>query len=240
MLSRIQRSAASWSRSAQVVVETVAEVAELESAENTDPVGDVDHHHVAVRRQPRPVVELKLTRAEHECPAGNPHHHRQRGGGVRRPHRQVRHASSRTLGSSRPPPTNDLLCGGSGPCSTGIADPVPRLQGRGRQKPAFADGLLGVGDPAPDADAALCRAAQIARIRVHDGGMFGNNCHARIVVCEAGQAHDLQRGYADRHQHHVEQRRWPRPRPRNGDRRRIRRTAHRGGRAVPRRRSQHA
>src|ERR1700752_4261076 len=27
----------------------------------------------------------------------------------------VRHASSRTFGSSRPPPTNDLLCGGAGP-----------------------------------------------------------------------------------------------------------------------------
>ena len=46
--------------------------------------------------------------------------------------------------------------------------------------------------------------------------------------------HDLQRGYADRHEHHVEQRRRPRTRPRNGDRRRLRRSAHRGGRAVAR------
>ena len=66
-----------------------------------------------------------------------------------------------------------------------IPYPRPRLQGRGRQKPPFADGLLGVRDTAPDADAALGRAAQIPRIRVHDGGMSGNNCHTRIVVCKA-------------------------------------------------------
>ena len=63
----------------KVVVESIAEVAELEAAENADAVGDVDDHDVAVRRQPRPVVQLKLTRAVDERAAGNPHHHRQRG-----------------------------------------------------------------------------------------------------------------------------------------------------------------
>ena len=62
----------------EVVVESVAEIAELESAENAYPVGDVDDHDVPVRRQPRPVVQLKLTRAEHERTAGDPDHHRQR------------------------------------------------------------------------------------------------------------------------------------------------------------------
>ena len=72
----------------EVVVEPVAEVAEFEATEHPDPVGDVDHHHVSVRRQPRPVVQLELAGAVYECAAGNPHHHRQRGAGVRRPHRQ--------------------------------------------------------------------------------------------------------------------------------------------------------
>ena len=66
----------------EVVVEPVAEIAEFEAAENAYPVGDVDHHDVAVDRQARPVVQLELARAEHEGAAGNPHHHRQGSAGV--------------------------------------------------------------------------------------------------------------------------------------------------------------
>ena len=74
---------------AQVVVEPVAEVAELESAEHAEPIGDVDDDDVAVGGQPGAVVELQLTRAVDERAAGNPHHHRQRAGRVGRPHRDA-------------------------------------------------------------------------------------------------------------------------------------------------------
>ena len=43
---------------AQIVVEAVAEVAELETAENPDPIGDIDDDDIAVGGQPRSVVEL--------------------------------------------------------------------------------------------------------------------------------------------------------------------------------------
>ena len=66
----------------EIVVEPVAKVAEFETAEHADPVGDVDHHHVSVRGQPRPVVELELACPVYECATGNPHHHRQRTTGV--------------------------------------------------------------------------------------------------------------------------------------------------------------
>ena len=66
----------------EVVVESVAEVAEFEAAEHANPVGDVDDHHVSVGGQSRPVVELELACPVYECAAGNPHHHRQRTTGV--------------------------------------------------------------------------------------------------------------------------------------------------------------
>jgi hypothetical protein len=54
----------------------------------------------------------------------------------------------------------------------------PRLQ-RGRcQKPAFADGLLGVRHSAPDTDTTLGGAAKIPQSRMHGGRMSKKDCHA--------------------------------------------------------------
>ena len=72
----------------EIVVEAVAEVGQLETAEHPDPVGDVDHHHVSVGGQPGPVVQLELPGAVYKGATRDPHHHRQRAAGVGRPHRQ--------------------------------------------------------------------------------------------------------------------------------------------------------
>ena len=222
----------------QIVVEPVTEVAELESAEHPDPVGDVDDHHVSVGGQPRPVVELKLAGAEHERPAGNPHHHRQRGG----------------------------WCPATTPSASGTPrrEPWDRRGRRRRTTCSAGAAVRARGHRAPRATAAAARAPETAvrrraarrRARRARRRRRPRSCRAdRPTACarrwnvrrqlprpnrsvQSLQSHDLQRGYADRHEHHVEQRRWPRSRPRNGDRRRLRRPTHRGGRAVPRRRSQ--
>ena len=239
-------------RAAQVVVETVAEVAELESAENPDPVGDVDHHHVAVGRQPGAVVELKLARAVTRTPRRESTPSPAARPPVSGDHTvSVRHASSRTFGSSRPPPTNDLLCGGSGPCSTRVADPRPRLQ-RARA-PGTAARRRAARHRAHRAR--LRRRPRSCRAESPESvcttvGMSGNNCHARIVVCKAETR--LGPGGGCRHADGVvgtmtfsegmqidtsttsSSGGGRGPRPRNGNRRRPRRTAHRGGRAVAR------
>ncbi len=112
----------------EVVVEPVAEVAELESAENPYPVGDVDDHDVPVGGQPRPVVELELARAEHECAAGNPHHHRQGGAGVGRPHRQRQARLVANLRIVAAAADERLALRWQRSVLDGIAHPRPRLQ----------------------------------------------------------------------------------------------------------------
>src|SRR6476620_11749589 len=59
----------------------------------------------------------------------------------------VRHASSRTFGSSRPPPTNDLLCGGSGPCSTASRSPDHGCSGAGPRNRRSPTGCSAYGTP---------------------------------------------------------------------------------------------
>ena len=69
-----------------------------------------------------------------------------------------------------------------------ITHPGPRLQRRRRQKPAFANRLLGIRHAAPDADTDLGGAAKISQPRMRDGRMSKKDCHAQIVVCKAGHA----------------------------------------------------
>ena len=172
----------------KVVVESIAEIAELESAENAYAVSDVDDHDVPVRRQPRAVVQLKLTRAEYERTAGDPDHHRQRSRRVRRPHRQRQTRLVANLRVVAATADERLALRRQRPVLDGIAKPRPRGKRARRQKPSFAYGLFGVRNAAPHRNAVLGRTAQIPRFRVHDGGMSGNNCHTRIVVCKACSA----------------------------------------------------
>lgn len=95
-----------------------------------------------------------------------------------------------------------------------MLDRVPQTRPRplrfGTEEPAITHRLLGIGNPAPDPDAALGGAAKIAEVGVHDDRMSDNDCHDRIVVCKA-ERHDLQRRYADRHEHHLVERWWGGP-----------------------------
>ena len=75
----------------------------------------------------------------------------------------VRQASSRTFGSSRPPADERPALQRQRPVLDGVAHTRPRQQRRGRGETTLADRLLGVRHPAPDRDAALDGAAQIAR-----------------------------------------------------------------------------
>src|SRR5690242_5880071 len=59
----------------------------------------------------------------------------------------VRQASSRTFGSSRPPPTNDLLCGGNGPCSTASRTPDHGANGPGARNRRSPIGCSAYGTP---------------------------------------------------------------------------------------------
>ena len=162
----------------EVVVESVAQVAEFEAAEHPDAVGDVDHHHVSVGGQSRPVVELELAGPEYERAAGNPHHHRQRATGVGRPHRQCQTCFVAHLGVVTTAADERLALRRERSVFECIAHTRPRLQRSRGQKPAFADGLLGVRHAAPDRDAALGRAAKVPQAGVHDGRMSNKDCHA--------------------------------------------------------------
>jgi hypothetical protein len=59
----------------------------------------------------------------------------------------------------------------------GITHSGPRLQRRRRQKPAFANRLLGIRHAAPDADTALGGAAKVSQPRMRDGRMSEKDCH---------------------------------------------------------------
>ena len=67
----------------------------------------------------------------------------------------------------------------------GLANTVPWGERRGCTETPVADRLLGLRDPAPDADAELGGATQITARRAHDGRNLDIDGHARIVVCEA-------------------------------------------------------
>ena len=162
----------------QVVVEPLTEIAELESAEHPDPVGEVDHDHVAVGGQPRPVVELELPGAVDERATGDPHHHRQRRRGVGRPHRQRETRLVAHLGVVAPTADERLRLRRQRTVFAGVPDARPRLQRPRRLEPTRPDGLLGVRHAPPHPHAAFGVAPQITRWGAHDGGMSGDDRHA--------------------------------------------------------------
>ncbi len=148
---------------AQVVVESLTEVAEFETPEHADPVGDVDDDDVAVGGQPGAVVQLQLSGAVDEGAARNPHHHRQRTAGVRRPHRDCQAGLVTDLGVVAPAPDERSALRRKRSVLDGVTHPRPRLKRGRREEAAFADRLLGIGDAPPHPHAPFGGALQIAQ-----------------------------------------------------------------------------
>ena len=172
MLSRTQASAASWSRRHRLSSNPAPRSPSSNPPNTPSRYVTLTTTTLPLRGQPRAVVELQLTGAVDERAAGNPDHDRQRAGGIagRRPHRDgetrlvadLRVVASTTDERAALRRQRTVL--------DGVADARPRFQRRGRQEPALAHGLLGVGDTAPDVDAALRRAAELPVRRSCDDG----------------------------------------------------------------------
>jgi len=169
----------------EVVVETVAERAQVQPTESPDPVGHVDDHDIPVRRQPGSVVELQLAGPVDERPAGDPDHHRQRCRRVRGPHgqRQARLVTEFRVVASTAHERAALRR--DRPVFERIADAAPRF-GRNRCGEAqLTQRLAGVRNAAPDVYTAFGGAAQPAERGVRDGLNIGDGRHTRIVVWES-------------------------------------------------------